>query len=87
MTMLAKNWESQRKKGKIFLRDKSKRVFPNSITYYLALPNIKSTVAKHWVILQVNLEFKEKFQEATFIAYHRNSNLKVGSRVGWPDSF
>ena len=53
-----------------------KQSIPISITYNRTLPKIKSIVAKHWHVLQVNPELKERFQSSPIIAFRKNKNLK-----------
>ena len=53
-----------------------KQSIPISITYNRTLPKIKSIVDKHWHVLQVNPELKERFQLSPIIAFPKNKNLK-----------
>ena len=60
-----------------------KQSIPISITYNRTLPKIKSIVDKHWRVLQVNPELKERFQSSPIIAFRKNKNLKqiIGSNT------
>ena len=44
---------------------------------------MKSIVDKHWHVLQVNPELKERFQSSPIIAFRKNKNLKqiIGSNT------
>ena len=53
-----------------------KQSIPISIICNRTLPKIKSIVAKHWHVLQVNPELKERFQSSPIIAFRKNKNLK-----------
>ena len=58
-----------------------KQSIPISITYNRTLSKIKPIVDKHWHVLQVNPELKERFQLPPIIAFRKNENLKqiIGS--------
>ena len=60
-----------------------KQSIPISITYNRTLPKIKSIVDKHWHVLQVNPELKERFQSSPIIVFRKNKNLKqiIGSNT------
>ena len=60
-----------------------KQSIPISITYNRTLLKIKSIVDKHWHVLQVNPELKERFQSSPIIAFRKNKNLKqiIGSNT------
>ena len=62
---------------------KVKQSIPISITYNRTLPKIKSIVDKHWHVLQVNPELKERFQSSPTIGFRKNENLKqiIGSNT------
>ena len=53
-----------------------KQGIPILTTYNRTLPKIKSIVNKHWHVLQVNPELKERFQSLPIIAFRKNKNLK-----------
>ena len=53
-----------------------KQSIPISITYNRTLPKVKLIVDKHWHVLQVNPELKERFQSSPIIAFRKNKNLK-----------
>ena len=59
-----------------------KQSIPISITYNRTLPT-KSIVYKHWHVLQVNPELKERFQSSPIIAFRKNKNLEqiIGSNT------
>ena len=60
-----------------------KQSIPISAAYNRTLPKIKSIVNKHWHVLQVNSELKERFQSSPIIAFRKNKNLKqiIGSNT------
>ena len=84
---LKKQIEKARVQERTLLLNKNpeevKQSIPISITYNRTLPNIKSIVDKHWHVLQVNPELKERFQSSPIIAFRKNKNLKqiVGSNT------
>lgn len=55
-------------------RETSQRI-PYVVTYYPDLPNLKTTIEKHWPILQINQKMKETFKRKPIMAYRRNRNL------------
>ena len=63
--------------------EEAKQSIHISITYNRTLPKIKSIVDKHWHVLQVNPELKERFQSSPIIAFRKNKNLKqiIGSNT------
>ena len=85
--MLKEQVEKARVQERALLLNKNpeevKQSIPNSITYNGTLPKIKSIVDKHWHVLQVNPEVKERFQLSPIIAFCKNKNLKqiIGSNM------
>ena len=71
------------KNQSIKVKIKIKQSIPISVTYNRTLPKIKSIVDKHWHVLQVNPELKERFQSSPIIAFRKNKNLKqiIGSNT------
>ena len=64
---------------KILLENKEKPStqgnLPLVLTFNKTLPNIKNVIDKHWHILSVNESLRKIFDENSFIAYRRSTNL------------
>ena len=46
------------------------------VTYNRTLPNIRSTLNKHWDTLSINKGIAGKFKEKPIVAFRRNKNLR-----------
>ena len=49
---------------------------PFVVTYNRTLPNIRTTLNKHWNTLSINKGIAEKFKDKPIVAFRRNKNLK-----------
>ena len=54
--------------------DKPQRI-PYVFTYYPDLPDLKNTIDKHWLILNIDQKMKKTFTTKPIMAYRRNQNL------------
>ena len=57
-------------------REKSISTVPFITTYHKQLPDIRSTITKHWNLLQITQNLKQVFQNPPVYGFRRNKNLR-----------
>ena len=57
-------------------RKKSRNKIPFITTYHKQIPDIRSTIEKHWNLLQISENLKQVFQNSPVYGFRRNKNLR-----------